>query len=55
MKMIGHQGPGKAGSLARAQNTTKPVQKIIVIGIIPENLPALDASHHNVAQRTKCI
>jgi len=50
--LIGHQRPGKAAGLAPAQNTTKPVQKIIAIGTIPENLPALDASHHNVVQRT---
>jgi len=55
MKMIGHQGPGKAESLALAQNTTQSLRKIFAIGIIPEKLPALDASHHNVVQRTRCI
>ena len=52
MEMIGHQGPGKAGGLPLAQNTTQSLQKIIAIGIIPENLPALDAYHHDVVQRT---
>jgi phosphoserine phosphatase len=52
MEMIGHQGPGKAESLALAQNTTQSLQKIIAIGTTPENLPALYASHHGVVQRT---
>jgi len=55
MKMIGHQGPGKAESLALAQNTTKSFQKIFAIGIIPEKLQSLDASHHDVVQRTRRI
>ena len=53
--MIGHQGPGKAGNLALAQNTTKSVQKIIAIGIISENLPTLDTSHNDVLQRTRRV
>jgi hypothetical protein len=53
MEMIGHQSPGKAESLALAQNTTKPFQKIFAIGIIPEKLPSLDAFHHDVVQHTR--
>jgi hypothetical protein len=33
----------------------KPLQKIIAIGVLPENLPALDASGDNVMQRSRPI
>jgi len=31
------------------------LQKIIAIGVLPENLPALDASNDNVMQRSRPI
>jgi hypothetical protein len=40
------------------KNFLKPLPHKIIsanIGIIPENLPALDASNHNVVQRTRRI
>jgi hypothetical protein len=33
----------------------KPLQKIIAIGVLPENLPLLDASNDNVMQRSTPI
>ena len=53
--MIGHQGPAKAERLTLAKNATKSVKKIIAVGVVPENLPALDASHDDMVQRPLCI
>jgi hypothetical protein len=55
MKMIGHQGPRRTAGLAIPQNTAKPLQKIIAIGVVPENIPALDPANDNVMQSSKPI
>jgi hypothetical protein len=52
MKVIGHQGPCKTAGLTVAQNTAKPIQKIIAVAVAPENLPALDSSDDDVMQRS---
>ncbi len=33
----------------------KPLQKIIAVGVLPENLPALDPANDNVMQRSRPI
>ena len=38
-----------------AQNTTKPIQKIIAVAVVPENLPALDSSDDDMMQRSRGI
>ena len=38
-----------------ALNTTKPVQKIIAVGVVTENLPALDATANDIVPGTRCI
>ena len=47
--------PRITAGLAVAQNTPKPLQKIIAIGVLPENLPALDAANDNGMQRSRPI
>jgi hypothetical protein len=51
MKVIGHQGPCKTAGLTVAQNTAKPIQKIIAVAVVPENFPALDSSDDDMMQR----
>ena len=55
MKVIGHQGPCKTAGLTVAQNTAKPIQKIIAVAVVPENLPALDSSDDDMMQRTRSV
>ena len=52
MKVIGHQRPCKTAGLTVAQNTTKPIQKIIAVAVVSENFPALYSSDDDVMQRT---
>jgi hypothetical protein len=55
MKVIGHQGPCKTAGLTVAQNTAKPIQKIIAVAVVPENLPALDSSDNDMVQCSRGI
>ena len=55
MKVIGHQGPCKTAGLTVAQNTANPIQKIIAVAVVPENLPALDSSDDDVMQHSRGI
>jgi hypothetical protein len=48
MKVIGHQGPGKASRLCIQKNLAHPVKKVIPIGVTVEYLPALDPANHNM-------
>jgi hypothetical protein len=41
--------------LATAQDSADPLEKIIAVGVAPENLPALNPSNDNVMQRPQCI
>jgi hypothetical protein len=41
--------------LAIAQDSADPLEKIIAVGVIPENLPALNPANDNVLQRPRCI
>jgi hypothetical protein len=52
MKVIGHQGPGKAGRLRIQKNLAHPVKKVIPIGVTVEYLPALDPANHNMVHGT---
>jgi hypothetical protein len=55
MKVIGHQGPCKTAGLTVAQNTAKPIQKIIAVAVVAENLPPIDPSNDDVMQRSSGI
>ena len=55
MKMIGLQNPCKTAGLTVEQNTGKPIQKVIAVAVIPENLPPLDSSDDDVMQRSSGI
>ena len=55
MKMIGHQGPCKTAGLAVPQDTAQPLQKVVAIPVVPENLPPLDASRDDMVQGSQCI
>jgi hypothetical protein len=55
MKMVVHQCPCKTPGLAAPQSAAQPLQKIIAIGVVPENLPPLDASRDDMVQGTRCI
>jgi hypothetical protein len=55
MKVIGHQSPCKTAGLTVAQNAAKPIQKIIAVALVSENLPALDSSDDDVMQRSRGI
>ena len=55
MKVIGHQSPCKTAGLTVAQDTAKPIQKIIAVAVVSENLPALDSSDDDVMQRSRGI
>jgi hypothetical protein len=55
MKMVVHQRPCKTPGLAAPQSAAQPLQKIIAIGVVPENLPPLDASRDDMVQGTRCI
>ena len=48
MKVIGHHSPCKTAGLTVAQNAAKPIQKIIAVALVSENLPALDSSDDDV-------
>jgi hypothetical protein len=37
--------------LAMAQDSVDPLEKIIAVGVVPENLPALNPLNDNVMQR----
>jgi hypothetical protein len=50
MKVIGHQGPGKASSPCIQKNLAHPVKKVIAIGIPVEYLPAFNPANHDVVQ-----
>jgi hypothetical protein len=52
MKVIGHQGPGKAGRLRIQKNLAHPLKKVIPIGITVEYLSALDPANHNMVHGT---
>jgi hypothetical protein len=51
MKVIEHQGPCKTAGLTVAKDTAKPIQKMIAVAVVPENLPALDSSDDDMMQR----
>jgi len=55
VKMIGHQGPGKAESLAFTKNAPKPVKKIIAVGVVPKNRTPLDSSNHSMLRGIRHI
>ena len=55
LKVIGHQGSCKTAGLTVAQNTANPIQKIIAVAVVPENLPALDSSDDDMMQRSRGI
>jgi hypothetical protein len=55
MKVIGYQGPCKTAGLAGRHDTAQSLQKILAVGVVPENLPPLDASYDDVMQGTRCI
>jgi hypothetical protein len=55
MKMIGHQNPCKTAGLTVEQNTANPIQKVIAVAVISENLPPLDSSDDDVMQRSSGI
>jgi hypothetical protein len=48
MKVIGHQGPGKASGLCIQQDLAHPVKKVIAVGIPVEYLPAFNPANHNM-------
>ena len=48
MKVIRHQGLGKASGLCIQKNLAHSVQKVIPIGIKVEYLPAFNPANHNV-------
>jgi hypothetical protein len=41
--------------LTVAPNAAKPHEQIIAVGVVPENLPALDAANDGVMQRARGI
>jgi len=55
MKVIGHQGPGKAGRLRIQKNLAHPVKKVIPIGIPVEYLPSFNPADHNMVYGTNGI
>jgi len=55
MKVIGHQGPGKASGPRSRKNLSHPAKKMIPIGIAVEYLPALNPAGHDVVHGTGCI
>jgi len=55
MKVIGHQGPGKASGPCIQKNLAHPVKKVIPIGITIEYLPAFNPANHNMVYGTNGI
>ena len=53
--MIGKERPGIAPSLALRDDPLQPLQEIITILIVTENLASLDAAPDNVMQRPGCV
>jgi hypothetical protein len=41
--------------LTTAQDSADPIEKIIAVGVVPENLPTLDSPDDDEMQRPRCI
>ncbi len=52
VKMIADQRPGITPRLALLDDFPQPLQKIIPVRIVTEDLSALKAAHHDVVHRT---
>jgi hypothetical protein len=55
MKVIGHQGPGKASGFRIEKNLAHPVKKVIPIGIAVEYLPSFNPANHDMVHGTNSV
>ncbi len=50
MHMVRHERPGIAGGLGFRHQPRQPRQKLLAVGVIPEDVPPLDPADHDVLQ-----
>jgi hypothetical protein len=55
MKVIGHQGPGKASGFRIEKILAHPVKKVIPIGIAVEYLPSFNPANHDMVHGTNSV
>jgi len=55
VKVVGQQGPGVTSGLSCTQDRLQPLDEILPVGILSENLAALDPSANDMVQGTRGI
>jgi hypothetical protein len=52
VEVICHKRPRKTPGFTVGQDTAKPIQKIITVGIIEKNLSSINPPHNDMLQRS---